>query len=144
VPTLREFLPTPVPATFGLPLDGRRVQSISVNPVHPEPVLVANQFGGLWANDHRSDHWRHVDSLAVFAIDVAAKPRWRPRASLSAIKLHQVKGPKYWPSNEHNNTAAMINLGTCWLTNSTPHLEHVSRWYQQIANARHCQVLWVP
>jgi hypothetical protein len=31
----------------------------------------------------------------------------------------------------------MINLGTCSLTSSTPHLEHVRRWYQQVANARH-------
>jgi hypothetical protein len=35
------------------------------------------------------------------------------------------------------HTGAMINLGTCSLTSSTPHLEHVRRWYQQVANARH-------
>jgi hypothetical protein len=75
VPSLREFPPTPLPAAFGIPLDGGRVQSISLNPVHTDRVLVANQFGGLWASDDRGGHWRHVDSLdAVFAIDVAHSP----------------------------------------------------------------------
>jgi hypothetical protein len=31
----------------------------------------------------------------------------------------------------------MINLGNRLLTSSTPHLEHVRRWYQQVGNARH-------
>ena len=34
------------------------------------------------------------------------------------------------------HTGAMINLGDRLLTSSTPHLEHVRRWYQQVGNAR--------
>jgi hypothetical protein len=35
------------------------------------------------------------------------------------------------------HTGAMINLGNRLLASSTPHLEHVRRWYQQVGNARH-------
>jgi len=73
--SVTEFPPN-VPPTFGdIPLDGGRAQSISLNPVDHNRILVANQFGGLWMTDDRGLTWFHVDSLgAVFATDVAWAP----------------------------------------------------------------------
>jgi hypothetical protein len=75
VAVVSEFPPTVLPTFSDLPLNGGRVQSVSVNPARPQQALVANQFGGLWFTPDRGTSWRHVSSLqAVFAVDVAYGP----------------------------------------------------------------------
>ena len=69
---ISEFPPRLPPTFLDLPLDGGRVQSISVNPVNGDHIIVANQFGGLWKTENGGTNWFHLDNLsAVFAIDVA-------------------------------------------------------------------------
>jgi hypothetical protein len=73
--SVSEFPPTVLPSFIGIPLDGGRVQSISVNPGQPRRILVANEFGGIWASNDRGGNWSHVYSLdAVSVIDVAWSP----------------------------------------------------------------------
>jgi hypothetical protein len=67
-----EFSPYLLPSFGGIPLDGGRVQSISVNPKNNKHIIVANQFGGLWKTEDGGDTWFHLDNLStVFAVDVA-------------------------------------------------------------------------
>jgi hypothetical protein len=67
-----EFPPYLLPSFGGIPLDGGRVQSISVNPRNNNHIIVANQFGGLWKTEDGGDTWIHLDNLStLFAVDVA-------------------------------------------------------------------------
>ena len=75
MPTLREFPPTVLPTFAGIPLDGGRVQSITINPAMPDSVYVANEFGGFWFSSDRGGHWSRIDSLkTVWGIDIACAP----------------------------------------------------------------------
>jgi hypothetical protein len=69
---VREFPPY-LPASFrDLPLNGGRIQSITVNPTNDSHIIVANQFGGLWKTEDGGSRWFHLDGLTtVSAIDVA-------------------------------------------------------------------------
>jgi hypothetical protein len=66
-----ESPPYLLPSFGGIPLDGGRVQSISVNPRNTDHIIVANQFGGLWKTKDGGDHWFHLDNLSmVFGVSL--------------------------------------------------------------------------
>jgi hypothetical protein len=68
--------PARLPGRFlDIPLDGGRVQSISVHTANRRHIIVANQFGGLWKTENGSTNWFLLDGLStVFAIDVSYAP----------------------------------------------------------------------
>ncbi len=68
---VEEFPPYLLPSFGGIPLNGGRVQSITVNPKNNDHIVVANELGGLWKTINGGKNWFHLDNLtAVFAIDV--------------------------------------------------------------------------
>src|SRR5581483_10885609 len=50
-------------------LFGRRVEAFSVNPVNSQIVLAAIELGGVWRSNDGGNHWSHVDSLPLTAMD---------------------------------------------------------------------------
>src|SRR5579863_1123497 len=47
------------------PLFGGRVEAFSVNPVNPQIVLAATEYGGVWRTVGGGAHWSHVDTLPL-------------------------------------------------------------------------------
>jgi uncharacterized repeat protein (TIGR01451 family) len=47
------------------PLFGGRVEAFSVNPVNPQIVLAATEYGGVWRTVDGGAHWSHVDGLPL-------------------------------------------------------------------------------
>src|SRR5690242_16539553 len=50
-------------------LFGGRDEALAVNPVSPNVVLAAVEFGGVWRSNDGGAHWSHVDSLPLTAMD---------------------------------------------------------------------------
>lgn len=98
---VREFPPFLLSSTAGFPLNGGRVQSVSVNPTNSKDIIVANQFGGLWKTEDGGTSWHHLGNLpTVFATDVAYGPDGKTVIATLARDNSAANGGGIWVSHD--------------------------------------------
>ena len=115
-------VPPSVGASFaGIPLNGGRVQAISVKPQDAREIIFATQFGGLWKTTDGGAHWAHLRSLKVFSsADVQYGADGRTVIATLPADIRVANGGGIYVSRDGGETFARPASGAIPLDARTP------------------------